>query len=481
MRFYLFRGVVLMIFPRKYLFWFTIFVAITHTVSFASEHEKLKRQYDSLLADYREIREKYVKVADSYNTLREEHKKEMLACQILARECERLVEVFEEKIAEDVRHYSPYDIPLDKKEFERVVGKFIKVVAKTLPLAGIFLQKRIVDPNAQIAIHADIHGDKKSLFAFLKDLADKGYLSKDDPFKINKENFYIAFLGDYTDRGAYGAEVLYTVMRLKLANPDKVFMLRGNHEDCRMNKPHGFGQELQDKFKYREKEWISKMDAVYNLLPVAIYVNIKGTPNYVLLCHGGLAPRCNPHPLLSAKGKNLVFKPSVWDVSWLSGSLQKIIDEKVKLSRSVSGKDPQEVGFLWNDFIVDEKAESKPSSRGLGVAEFGKSFTDKFLKQCSKENQYEIKAIFRGHQHSMVPNQLLPHKGIYSSWSNYQWDGKMKDLSVWLGSPVWTLNVSPGASYGESYDYDYDTYVILKLPAEYGEWTIEPHNVKVPE
>ena len=41
----------------------------------------------------------------------------------------------------------------------------------------------------------------------------------------------MVFLGDYTDRGSYGVEVMYVLMRLKVENPDQVWMARGNHED----------------------------------------------------------------------------------------------------------------------------------------------------------------------------------------------------------------------------------------------------------
>ena len=50
----------------------------------------------------------------------------------------------------------------------------------------------------------------------------------DDNFVLIPENLYMIFLGDYVDRGQFGAEVLYTILRLKLANPDHVFMVRGN-------------------------------------------------------------------------------------------------------------------------------------------------------------------------------------------------------------------------------------------------------------
>jgi hypothetical protein len=86
-----------------------------------------------------------------------------------------------------------------------------------------FVEKQEVKSDSVFFLRGDLHGDIHSLIASLEWLEKKGYL---DDFVIQKPDFYIAFLGDYTDRGAYGLEVLYTILRLKIANPDKVFLVR---------------------------------------------------------------------------------------------------------------------------------------------------------------------------------------------------------------------------------------------------------------
>src|SRR5438067_719039 len=94
----------------------------------------------------------------------------------------------------------------------------------------------VLPQGSEIFVHADLHGDIHSLLAELSWLNDQRYLRE---FGIVHTNFYMVYLGDYTDRGAYGVEVLYTLLRLKLANPEKVFLLRGNHEEASMHTRYG--------------------------------------------------------------------------------------------------------------------------------------------------------------------------------------------------------------------------------------------------
>src|SRR5258706_243175 len=156
-----------------------------------------------------------------------------------------------------------------------------------------FAQKLSVGEESEIFFRADLHGDVRSLLADLTWLNVKGYLRD---FSVARTNFYMIFLGDYTDRGAYGIEVLYTLLRLKLENPDRVFLVRGNHEEVGLQARYGFLEE--GRIKYGVDFNARKVERPYDFLPVVIYAG--SGENFIQCNHGGLEPAVSPQPLLEA-------------------------------------------------------------------------------------------------------------------------------------------------------------------------------------
>ena len=56
------------------------------------------------------------------------------------------------------------------------------------------------------------------------------------------------FLGDYVDRGKYGCECISLLLGYKVLFPDKMFLLRGNHESESVCRTYGFFDECKRRF-----------------------------------------------------------------------------------------------------------------------------------------------------------------------------------------------------------------------------------------
>ncbi|KAJ6816735.1 serine/threonine-protein phosphatase PP1-like isoform X2 [Iris pallida] len=137
----------------------------------------------------------------------------------------------------------------------------------------VFLsQPNLLHLRAPIKICGDIHGQ----FHDLLRLFDCGGF----PPAVT----YL-FLGDYVDRGKHSLETICLLLAYKIKYPDKLFLLRGNHEDPKINRVYGFYDECKRRFNVRL--WKIFTDC-FNCLPVAALVDEK-----ILCMHGGLSPELN--------------------------------------------------------------------------------------------------------------------------------------------------------------------------------------------
>ncbi len=359
-----------------------------------------------------------------------------------------------------------------------------------------FAQKQRAAPGSQWLVHGDFHGDIHSLLAFLSALNEQGIL---DGFQIAAPQTAFLFLGDYTDRGVYGVEVIYTLLRLLLANPEKVFLVRGNHEDISLTARYGFFAELAGKFGRRYN--VRKPMRFYDFLPVVFYLGC-GT-DYIQCNHGGMEPGYNPARLLQEE-KPVSFQllgvlrqrsytrqhPDF--LNYLAPAARGQFISKLRDFTPASPVFPATLGFMWNDFSLLSSEPSLAYNPDRAWV-YGQSATAHILAHSSA-GPYKLRAVIRAHQHSSILNpmmrRLIAGKGLHRHWQENDntalLNATRPTLERFLESgqrrqfaegSVFTLNAAPDSIYGVGCNYNFDTYAILTTAETFPNWTIEVRNI----
>jgi serine/threonine-protein phosphatase PP1 catalytic subunit len=212
------------------------------------------------------------------------------------------------------------------------------LIDKSLPI--IKEQKMLVELEAPLHVCGDIHGQYYDLLRIFEHCGYPG-------------EYNYLFLGDYVDRGKQSLETVCLLLCYKIKFPEKVTLLRGNHESSVTNRIYGFYDEC--KRRYNVRIWRSFTD-LFNWLPVAAIIDEK-----ILCMHGGLSPELK--------------------------NLQNITD----ISRPTDIPDTGLLcDLLWSDPDKD-CVEYDENDRGVSVI-----FGEKIVQDFNKKNDLDL--IIRAHQ-----------------------------------------------------------------------------------
>lgn len=232
------------------------------------------------------------------------------------------------------------------------------ICAKTKEL--LMKESNVVHILAPVTVVGDIHGqffDLLEIFKIGGFPPDTNYL----------------FLGDYVDRGLFSVETISLLVCLKLRYPQRVHLIRGNHESRGVTQSYGFYTECARKYGSAQV-WHYFTD-MFDYLTLSVVIS-----NQIFCVHGGLSP-------------------SIHSIDQI-----KIIDR----FREIPHEGPM-ADLVWSD-PDPERDEFSLSPRGAGYT-FGAQVVRKFL------DVNRMTHILRAHQLCQEGFQVLYNDQLSTVWS----------------------------------------------------------------
>ncbi|KAM7495605.1 hypothetical protein LguiB_030214 [Lonicera macranthoides] len=173
-------------------------------------------------------------------------------------------------------------------------------------------------------ICGDIHGqfyDMKELFKVGGDCPKTNYL----------------FLGDFVDRGFYSVETFLLLLALKVRYPDRITLIRGNHESRQITQVYGFYDECLRKYG-SVNVWRYCTD-IFDYLSLSALIE-----NKIFSVHGGLSPAINTLDQIRTidRKQEVPHDGGMCDLLW--SDPEDIVDGW--------GLSPRGAGFLFGGSVV---------------------------------------------------------------------------------------------------------------------------------
>ncbi|KAL0211025.1 hypothetical protein P9112_009323 [Eukaryota sp. TZLM1-RC] len=219
----------------------------------------------------------------------------------------------------------------------------------------------VLELSSPLTVCGDIHGQ---FFDLLKLFEVGGQV----------DNTRYLFLGDFVDRGYYSLETITLLLLYKVKYPDRIFLLRGNHETRAISSAYGFYDDCLRHFGC-SLPWSLFME-VFDVMALAAVVDGK-----YLCVHGGLSP----------------------DI--------RTVDQLRMLPRccEVPTSGPAS-DVVWSDPISNPNVSWQVSPRGAGY-EFGEGPAIEFL------HGNDLKMLVRAHQLVATGFEYLFDKKCVTVWS----------------------------------------------------------------
>jgi protein phosphatase len=229
-------------------------------------------------------------------------------------------------------------------------------------------QPMVLRINTPVKVFGDIHGQYLDLMTFFARWGEPKEGPNGDIHIID----YL-FLGDYVDRGNMSLETMCLLMALKVKYPDRIHLLRGNHEDKLINSGFGFYEECQIRLNedpMQDDSAFTVINDFFEYLPLAAVIE-----DQILCLHGGI-------------GANV---KRISDIECIERPLEVVHEASNKTQQIV-------MDILWSDPTdTDEELGIQPNvqrdSNNYGnIVKFGPDVVKNFLQNNN------LSYIIRAHE-----------------------------------------------------------------------------------
>jgi serine/threonine-protein phosphatase 4 catalytic subunit len=221
-------------------------------------------------------------------------------------------------------------------------------------------EKNVLNIESPVTVCGDIHGQFDDLIELFR---VGGFVP---------ETNYI-FMGDFVDRGYNSVETLLLLLALKVKYPDRVNLIRGNHESRQITQVYGFYDECFRKYG-SINVWRYCTD-LFDYISLAALIDKK-----IFCVHGGLSPVINNIDDLNA------------------------IERKQEVPHDGPMSD-----ILWSD------PDSEINGFSLSLRGAGFLFGGNVVQAFNRTNNIEL--IARAHQLVMEGYKTMFNENLVTVWS----------------------------------------------------------------
>ena len=215
----------------------------------------------------------------------------------------RPLDWFDKKVMAELKE----KLPFKKEEVIYLIEEVNKIISK---------ENSLIKIRSPCKIFGNIYGIYTDLMRYFESYGNPSDNIQNGDINVMQ---YI-FLGDFCYRGNQSLEIILLLFALKIKYPDFIYLIRGHHEDIKINEFYGLGDECTEKLKEDIKDENSifkKINGVFDHLPFGVLVD-----NTILCIHGGIGASIDslddinniPRPVHVSQNPKRFFQMNILDL-----------------------------------------------------------------------------------------------------------------------------------------------------------------------